>query len=212
VKRLGKRRFVRTATYVSVGLGDQAIQLITDSMANSMTIQIEYLNSSYREIAPYGWSVSKDNNLLLMCYKSDSSIRSYRFDRILQVFVDDSLLQAYDNVSQEEEIQETNIDSNSPDDYLVPLLPNIDEIIEETENEAYNEPYEEAIDSLESVPQEPTDDILEEQIIDSIVNIDDQFDESEENIDGDSERSDFDEFQSDEQEQRQDSEMDGENR
>ena len=154
IKRLGKRQFKKIAEHVSVGLGDQAIQLITDAMANSMTIDIEYMGSGYRSnILPYGWSSSKDGNLLIMCYKEDSSIRSYRFDRLLQVFVDDSLIQAYQSVAEQPEIQDTSVEQNSPNDYLIPTLPDIDQILEESENEQPDMPYDEAIESLENTQE-----------------------------------------------------------
>lgn len=153
IKRLGKRQFKKIAEFVSVGLGDQAIQLITDAMANSQTIRIEYQGSGFRDVLPYGFSASKDGNLLIMCYKEDSSIRSYRFDRLLQVFVDDSLIQAYQSVAEQPEIQDTSVEQNSPNDYLIPTLPDIDQILEESENEQPDMPYDEAIESLENTQE-----------------------------------------------------------
>ena len=172
LRRLGKKRFKKIAEYVSVGLGDNAIQLITDAMANSQLIEIEYLQSGFRKIAPYGWSVSKDNNLLLMSYKEDSSIRSYRFDRILQVFVDDSLINAYNNVEQQN-VQENNMPNNSPDDYLIPMLPNIDQIIEESESEEAEMPYDDAIESLENAQEVELNidnTMSQEELVNSITN------------------------------------------
>ena len=175
IKRLGKRKFIKTADFVKVNLGDQAIQLITDAMANSSVIRIEYMGSGNREILPYGWSCSKDNNLLIMCYKADSSIRSYRFDRILQLFIDDSLIQAYNQLPEQTEIV-----NNAPDNYLIPILPDIEQIITITENEQPELPYDEAVDSLEESqdinPDTIINDITPEQLIEDITS----FDESEE--------------------------------
>ena len=86
---------IRHAELSPVKLDDNAIQYITDSMANNMLIQINYEGSGWRTIQPYSFTTSKDNNLLVMCYKQDGSIRSYRFDRINQLYVDDSLLRHF---------------------------------------------------------------------------------------------------------------------
>ena len=158
----------KLAEYVSVGLGDQAIQFITDSMANNIPIHVEYEGSGFREALAYGWSVSKDNNLLLMCYKPDGSIRSYRFDRLLQVMVDDSIINAYNQPQEEQNEVTIEKEHEQPQNHMIPTLPNIDEIIEETENEQVDErelPYDEAIETLENT--EETHEI-ENQLLDDI--------------------------------------------
>jgi hypothetical protein len=88
-----------------------------------------------------------------MCYKATGDIRSYRFDRLLQLFVEDSLLEAYNE--QDKEIPST----DEPNDYVIPPLPNIDEILEISENEAADEPYDEAVDILENPDLDIEDDM-----------------------------------------------------
>lgn len=124
-----------------IKLDDNAIQYITDSMANNLLIQIEYEGSGWRTVQPYSFTTSKDNNLLVMCYKGDGSVRSYRFDRIEQLYVDDALLNS-DNFEHRED--------NSPNlsDYEIPYLPEYDEILELSENEE-GEPFQEGLDSIE---------------------------------------------------------------
>ena len=128
--------------------GDEAIQYITDSMANKMNIQIEYQGSGWRTVLPYSFTTSQDNNLLVMCYKQDGSVRSYRFDRIEQLFVDDSLMNVDNNetgimiTDSSEEIH------NNMSDFEIPYLPEYDDILELSENEE-GEPFQEAIDTLE---------------------------------------------------------------
>ena len=124
------RLLKRIAEFAQVDINGDTIQYLTDSMANNLLIKMEYENSGWRTVQPYGWNNSKDNNLLVMCYKADSSVRSYRLDRILQLFVDDSLLQAETGVEFEES---TDKPQNSPEDYVIPYLPETDDILEMSE-------------------------------------------------------------------------------
>lgn len=139
------KRFIY-AEYVKINMNDSAIQLITDCMANSMPIQVEYMNSGWRTVQPYGWNTSKSGDLLMMCYKDNMDIRSYRFDRMLQIFVDESLLNQENNNDQNE-------DKNNPNNYIIPDLPDdeTDNILEVSENEqGEDKPFDEAIDVLEN--------------------------------------------------------------
>jgi len=135
----------RYAELNQVKLDDNAIQYITDSMANSMPIQINYEGSGWRTVQPYSFTTSKDNNLLVMCYKQDGSVRSYRFDRINDLFVDDSLIQAETGATFEDSADNTH---NNPSDFEIPYLPEYDEILEESENEP-PEPFSDAIDTID---------------------------------------------------------------
>ena len=87
------------------------MQLITNCMTNGQTIQINYQGSGYRIIQPYKWYTSRlykngnGNNLLLYAYKDTGDIRSYRFDKILEIYIDNSLMQ---NNQQNNETQDTN--------------------------------------------------------------------------------------------------------
>ena len=51
-------------------------------MSQQSVIKINYAGSGWRNILPYGWYTSKDNNVLLYCYKENSAIRSYIVDKI----------------------------------------------------------------------------------------------------------------------------------
>jgi len=161
VKRLAKIKLAKT----QIPINDEAVSLITDSMANGLTIDIDYIGSGMRNnILPYGWSTSKAGDLLIMCYKSTGEIRSYRYDRINQLFIEDDLIQAYESPPETEQQEEETI----PNDYIIPPLPNIDEILQLSENEMPDEPYAEAVDTLENTDTniESIDDINAEGIDD----------------------------------------------
>ena len=143
MKRLAKIKLAKT----QIPINDEAVSLITDSMANGLTIDIDYTGSGMRNnILPYGWSTSKAGDLLIMCYKSTGEIRSYRYDRINQLFIEDDLIQAYESPPETEQQEE----ETTPNDYIIPPLPNIDEILQLSENETPDEPYAEAVDTLEN--------------------------------------------------------------
>lgn len=129
------------ADWVSVDTNNQdVVEIITDAMSNDDWIQIEYEGSGWRLIQPYGWNTSRAGNALLMCYKDSGEIRSYRFDKILQILVDDSLLE--DKLSDPGEIYETDdYDTTIKDD--IPLLPTNDEYDNDQEL-----PYTEGIEYL----------------------------------------------------------------
>ena len=113
------------------------IQVLTDAMSYGSDIQLNYKGSGWRDVMPYGWNSSKDGNVLLMCYKDTGEIRSYRLDRINELWVHDSIL------NPEE--------SSDFDDFEIPELPDMDEIIKATEAEEGTEkPFDEAIETLES--------------------------------------------------------------
>jgi hypothetical protein len=142
LKRLAKIKLAKT----QIPINDEAVSLITDSMANGLTIDIDYTGSGMRNnILPYGWSTSKAGDLLIMCYKSTGEIRSYRYDRVNQLFIEDDLIKAYESPPETEQQEET-----IPNDYIIPPLPNIDEILQLSENETPDEPYAEAVDILEN--------------------------------------------------------------
>ena len=123
------------------------VQEITNIMAANAQMQINYLNSGWRLISPYGWATSKDGNILLMAYKETGEIRSYRFDHILEVLIDDSLLVEIEEGPKELfEIEDYNA---KPEEYEIPLLPNIDEVLETSEQEIGTElPFDESLDYI----------------------------------------------------------------
>ena len=135
------------ADWKSINIEDpNLIQIITNTMAANAQMQINYLNSGWRLISPYGWATSKDGNILLMAYR-DSMIRSYRLDRILEVLIDDSLLVEIEEGPKELfEIEDYNA---KPEEYEIPLLPNIDEVLETSEQEIGQEmPFDEGLDYI----------------------------------------------------------------
>lgn len=196
---------IRHAELSPVKLDDNAIQYITDSMANNMLIQINYEGSGWRTIQPYSFTTSKDNNLLVMCYKQDGSIRSYRFDRINQLYVDDSLLQAETGVTFEDSGDSSS--KNNPSDFEIPYLPEYDEILEESENEP-PEPFADAIDEIEMgemfEPEPVEDDDKKKDKVDYNLDENENEDENvdfnldEDNNSSDKESSDNDEFSTEE--------------
>ena len=120
------------------------LQVLTDAMSYGATVQINYKNNGWRTILPYGWNSSKDGNILLMCYKDTGEIRSYRMDKIYDLLIDDNLLNEMPGDRPEEPAM--HMDFN---DFKIPTLPNIDEIIDETENEDNEElPYDAGLQAL----------------------------------------------------------------
>jgi len=118
------------------------IQVLTDAMSYGATVQINYKNNGWRTILPYGWNSSKDGNILLMCYKDTGEIRSYRMDKIYDLLIDDNLLAEMPGDRPEEPSMQFN-------DFKIPALPNIDEIIDETESEDEKElPYDTGLQAL----------------------------------------------------------------
>lgn len=122
------------------------LQVLTDAMAYNATVQINYKNSGWRTILPYGWNSSKDGNILLMCYKNTGEIRSYRMDKIYDLLIDDSLLENMPGDRPEEPKMHMSFN-----DFQIPTLPNLDEIIDETEAETKEElPYDAGLKALTS--------------------------------------------------------------
>ena len=116
----------------------QALQAITDAMTYNTSIQINYRNSGWRTILPYGWNSSKAGNILLMCYKDTGEIRSYRIDRIYDLLINDTMENHYPGESK-----------MTFNDFQIPTLPNLDQIVEETEAEVDEElPYDIALQAL----------------------------------------------------------------
>jgi len=164
------RRLIRKASWESINPNDSnTIQLITDAMASQAQIQINYQNSGWRMILPYSWKTSKNGDILLMCYKDTGEVRSYRFDKIEQILVDDGLLMS-ENDDSGITMEIKDYDS-VPDEFKLPDLPNEDELLELSENEVGQElPFDGAIDALinetgqntyENNPNESLNDIQE---------------------------------------------------
>ena len=136
----------KIAALKKVDIDDNTIQYITDSMANNLPIQIQYEGSGWRTIQPYSFTTSQDNNILVMCYKQDGSIRSYRLDRIEQLFVEDALISADTGA---EFTEDGGSNHSNPSDYEIPYLPEYDDILEMSEAEE-SEPFNDALNDIES--------------------------------------------------------------
>lgn len=136
----------KIAELKKVDIDDNTIQYITDSMANNLPIQIQYEGSGWRTIQPYSFTTSQDNNILVMCYKQDGSIRSYRLDRIEQLFVEDALISADTGA---EFTEDGGSNHSNPSDYEIPYLPEYDDILETSEAEE-SEPFNDALNDIES--------------------------------------------------------------
>ena len=142
--RLFRKRILAEWVPVDVDSND-FLQLLTDAMAYNTSVQINYRGSGWRSILPYGWNSSKDGNILLMCYKDTGEIRSYRVDRIYDLLVNNDILTLDDE------------DNMSFQDFQIPQLPNLDEIVDETEKEIDEEmPFDDAMEALttDEIPEE----------------------------------------------------------
>lgn len=129
------KRLIKKSELVNVDINDEnLIQYITNCMANKSVLEIDYQGSGIRNILPYGWYESKEGNSLLMCYKtSTNEVRSYRLDKINSFKIDSSNIDNY---------KENNIQ-----DFNIPEIVDIDDIIEKTEKEL---PYNQALDYLDN--------------------------------------------------------------
>ena len=89
LKKLINRKMTKHAEWVQMNLQDpNLMQYITDCMNYGYAMQIDYENSGWRTIYPYGFNTSKDGNVLIMCYKDSGEVRSYRFDKIFDMYID----------------------------------------------------------------------------------------------------------------------------
>ena len=129
--------------------------IITDAMLANSVIRINYRNSGWRNCLPYGWYVSKDGNVTVYVYKEDLSIRSYRLDRILGLYIDDKL---DTEINKEEEITDEELNNKIEQLELIDLPENNDEIVEISESEqGASNPFDESLEILENdfeVPDE----------------------------------------------------------
>ncbi len=159
MNRLSKKYI--TAEWKEVNIYNTDItNVITDAMINNSIIKVNYKDSGWRNCLPYGWYITKDNNVIMYVYKEDLSIRSYRLDRVRGLFIDDKLDTEINNEVKEspDEIQE------KIDELQIMELPdNNEEIIEISENEQGAEtPFDESLEILKTdfeVPQNNESDL-----------------------------------------------------
>ena len=150
------RRLTRLAQFVKVENDADAVQLLTDCMANGLEVQLEYADSGWRTVVPYGWHSSQAGNLLVMCYKNGSEVRSYRLDRVQQLYVDSTLFG-----TEPQPVIDLRLDGlldNQPkfEDFQIPDLPNVDQILALSEGEdGEPAPFDEGLETLEEFRYEP---------------------------------------------------------
>lgn len=133
----------------------ETIQQLTDAMTYGYPVQINYEGSGWRTIQPYGWNTSNQKadgtggNVLLMCYKDTGEVRSYRMDKIQDIFIDfdssgtvmnnnpsmnndtmnnDDLDSLVDNLNGGDNGVTFNVEDNYPDD--MPPIPEMNDEVQ----------------------------------------------------------------------------------
>lgn len=147
---------VITADWKEVDIYNTDItNVITDAMINNSIIKVNYKDSGWRNCLPYGWYITKDNNVIMYVYKEDLSIRSYRLDRVLGLFIDDKLDTEINK--EQEDPNKDEIEEKIEDLEIFELPENNEEIVELSETEEGAEtPFDESLEILENdfnVPQ-----------------------------------------------------------
>jgi hypothetical protein len=142
MKRLLKKsntQLKKKAEWEEISPNDPNIMdMITDAIANNQQVQVNYQGSGWRLIEPFGWNTSNDGNVLLMCYKDTGEVRSYRFDKITKVLVDNNLVEDY---------YDFDINEDGEPESDIPLLP--DEENDEMDNQDEDLPFDNGLDYLE---------------------------------------------------------------
>lgn len=66
------------------------MNILNDAMINQIPIELNYEGSGTRDVIPYAFTQTKDGNILLNVYKDTGEIRRYRFDRINNIWIDNT--------------------------------------------------------------------------------------------------------------------------
>lgn len=98
------------------------MNILNDAMINQIPIELNYEGSGTRDVIPYAFTQTKDGNILLNVYKDTGEIRRYRFDRINNIWIDNT-----------DQYEEESYEQNN----------NEQEFMEEDYNNVYNEQYNE---------------------------------------------------------------------
>lgn len=98
------------------------MNILNDAMINQIPIELNYEGSGTRDVIPYAFTQTKDGNILLNVYKDTGEIRRYRFDRINNIWIDNT-----------DQYEEESYEQNN----------NEQEFMEEDYNNMYNEQYNE---------------------------------------------------------------------
>ena len=96
------------------------MNILNDAMINQIPIELNYEGSGTRDVIPYAFTQTKDGNILLNVYKDTGEIRRYRFDRINNIWIDNT-----------DQYEEESYEQNN----------NEQEFMEEDYNNIYNEQY-----------------------------------------------------------------------
>ena len=98
------------------------MNILNDAMINQIPIELNYEGSGTRDVIPYAFTQTKDGNILLNVYKDTGEIRRYRFDRINNIWIDNT-----------DQYEEESYEQNN----------NEQEFMEEDYNNMYNEQFNE---------------------------------------------------------------------
>ena len=102
------------------------MNILNDAMINQIPIELNYEGSGTRDVIPYAFTQTKDGNILLNVYKDTGEIRRYRFDRINNIWIDNT-----DQYEEESYEQNNNEQEFMEEDY--------NNMYNEQDNEEYNE-------------------------------------------------------------------------
>ena len=140
------------AEWTQINLSDpNLIQYFTDSMTYNYPVQINYDGSGWRDIQPYGWNTSKDGNVLVMCYKDTGEVRSYRLDKILDMYIDMGTSGfAVDNNEQMNEDNQVEIYENIMNDQQDNVVIDMPLLDEQQEQQSQPGIYEEELSILDN--------------------------------------------------------------
>lgn len=177
LKKMSRLRRIVIADWQQIDLSDpNLIQDLTDSMTYSYPLQINYEGSGWRNIQPYGWNTSKDGNVLIMCYKDSGEVRSYRLDKVLDMYIDmtansismsnnpqmndDEQTQIYENIMEDQKDTSTDM----------PSIPKEQEEINQSKPGVFDDELSilddsKPISTIEEPIAEPTTESVEEPIV-----------------------------------------------
>lgn len=142
MKKFNKMK--KKAEWTQLDLQDpNLMQYITDSMTYGLPMQIDYENSGWRTIYPYGFNTSQDGNVSIMCYKDSGEVRSYRIDKIYDMYIDyDGFeMQNNDQMNEDIDIQYTEDIFNQQNDVMedFPVIEDNDINNEDNETGVYDD-------------------------------------------------------------------------
>lgn len=96
------------------------MNILNDAMINQIPIELNYEGSGTRDVIPYAFTQTKDGNILLNVYKDTGEIRRYRFDRINNIWIDNTDQyeeESYEQNNNEQEFMEEDYDNMYNEQY-----------------------------------------------------------------------------------------------